>query len=121
MNKKEIARLQLDILDLRMQLSQKEAKLGKLQSEAYLTDLQIREGEIPIAQHIADLLHKNTCSWNHIDGCGYYYSDWNKPCSARQRELERVEKMIQAIMDNSTVAISYNEAARQLLATVENM
>ena len=39
----------------------------------------------------ADRLHVLLCTWNHTDGCGYHYDNWNPPMrefSPRKRYLD---------------------------------
>ncbi len=30
-------------------------------------------------RRLADLIHGKNCRWNHTDGCGYFYEDWDRP------------------------------------------
>lgn len=51
--------------------------------------------EIKNIQEIAELLHKKSCRWNHIDGCSWEYSNWNRPCSTRKEFYQKSIKILE--------------------------
>ena len=48
-------------------------------------------------RELATAIHKKRCNWNHIDGCGWDYENWEKPGYARKRYLERAEKVLEEV------------------------
>ena len=48
------------------------------------------------AQRVAELLHGKFCHYNHTDGCGWFYFDWNNlpRNSDRQCWLDKAEKLL---------------------------
>jgi hypothetical protein len=49
-------------------------------------------------QGLADNLHSKLCRHNHTDGCDYFYYKWtsNSLGYARQREIERINRLMLA-------------------------
>ena len=46
-------------------------------------------------QKLADVIHEKTCKSNHIDMCGYHYSNWDSPNWDRNQFLDRAEKAME--------------------------
>jgi len=68
-------------------------------------------------QELADRLHGKLCHFNHTDGCGWTYSNWQNPCSTRDHYLEKANKVLNAISNTLsragvpvTTAIAFNMA-----------
>lgn len=51
---------------------------------------------------LAEVLHGKKCRWNHTDGCSWYYSNWDNPCSTRQKYLTDAYNML-AENDNDII------------------
>ncbi len=45
-------------------------------------------------QRLADKIHKRCCHVNHINGCGYYNSDWEYPNIQRKLYYSKVILML---------------------------
>jgi len=54
-------------------------------------------------QKLAEDLHDTMCTWNHIDGCGWWYEDWSG--STHAKYLERAEKIMKLLPNTSTYDI----------------
>lgn len=47
-------------------------------------------------QVLCDEVHGLLCHWNHTDGCGYYYESWDRPGHAKNEEMKRVQRLMDA-------------------------
>ena len=65
-----------------------EAELGKLKSE------ENHLNKLGYEYRLATFLHEKLCTWNHTDGCGWFYDrgDWSE--SSRQDYLQKAKKLI---------------------------
>lgn len=64
MNRRNPTKVAAEIASARAQLETLEAEWKALNS---LTPLE----------RLATMLHDSTCTWNHTDGCGWWYESWN--------------------------------------------
>ena len=46
-------------------------------------------------QKLADVIHDKTCKMNHIDVCGYHYSNWENPNWDKDQFLARASKALE--------------------------
>ena len=70
------------------EIVKKEAEIKKLKQEKeYLESL-------PEDVRLAEILHSYKCGWNHTDGCGWYYSSWEKPCGIRNEYREKARRAL---------------------------
>lgn len=78
-------------------------KLEELRAEAARIEKQLVEEESKLAkltpeQRVAEQLHGMLCTWNHTDGCGWFYeftdgrSNWDG--SAHGTYLKHAQKLI---------------------------
>ena len=84
-----ITKIKSDVARLREQLAQAEERLQEAEAaEAALTD----------EQRLAVALHDELCTWNHADGCGWFYEftgkqhDWSR--SAHDNYLMKAGRLI---------------------------
>lgn len=56
------------------------------------------------ARELAEILHGKKCRWNHTDGCSWHYTNWDTPCSTRQKYLKDAYDML-AEFDNDMYVI----------------
>ena len=54
---------------------------------------------------LAEFLHSNLCSANHIDGCSWTYSSWASPCSARLAYLKKAEEALKVAEYDTIVKV----------------
>ena len=73
--------------DIKQQISKLETELAV----ARKYEQQLESGS-PTA--IAELLHSKQCRWNHIDGCGWEYENWENPGHARQEYREKAVSLL---------------------------
>jgi hypothetical protein len=65
------------VTEIKKEIAKQKSELEKLQHQ-----LDVAKSESPEIQ-LAKQLHNMVCSWNHTDGCGWYYEskngveDWN--------------------------------------------
>lgn len=52
--------------------------------------------ENPIIE-AAEYLHEKLCRWNHTDGCGWHYQNWDQPGPDRTSWLEKAEKALKLV------------------------
>ena len=83
---------QLTIFGIEEKIKQHQAELAKLEQ-----DLEVAKLESPDHQ-LAKELHSMLCTWNHTDGCGWYYEFKNKQDDwsgrAHGEYLGRAQKLI---------------------------
>ena len=46
---------------------------------------------------LAELIHSKMCLRNHIDGCSWDYSSWEKPDSSRDNYLKKANKILEKV------------------------
>lgn len=48
---------------------------------------------------LAELIHSKTCTWNHTDGCDWYYESWEgfKNNSTKMRYLDKANKILEKV------------------------
>lgn len=85
---------QLTIFDIEEKIKKHKTDLDKLEKE-----LETAKLESPDHQ-LAKELHSMLCTWNHTDGCGWYYEFKNKQDDwtgrAHGEYLKRAQKLIHA-------------------------
>ncbi len=54
---------------------------------------------------LATLIHKRMCRWNHMDECGWDYESWDKPGYARNRYLEKADKVLTEVPYETAVKV----------------
>lgn len=65
------------------------------ENEDVTFDSKLRKEEVRSSRHdLAEFLHRKLCTRNHLDGCGWYYSenDWSE--FEHQRYLKMAFKML---------------------------
>lgn len=50
-------------------------------------------------ERLAEELHSKQCHWNHTDGCGWFYSTWEKPGTERIAYREKARLLQRIIAD----------------------
>ncbi|MCA1800771.1 MAG: DUF1192 domain-containing protein [Actinobacteria bacterium] len=45
-------------------------------------------------KQMAEEMHSLFCTWNHTDGCDWYYGGWDKPTHAHNKWLSNARKAI---------------------------
>ena len=48
-------------------------------------------------QRLGDLLHEQLCHYDHGGACSYYYESWQRPGTARGREIRRAALILKLI------------------------
>ncbi|MCA1800319.1 MAG: hypothetical protein LC687_03435 [Actinobacteria bacterium] len=43
---------------------------------------------------MADEMHSLFCTWNHTDGCDWYYGSWGNPTHAHNKWLSKAQEAI---------------------------
>lgn len=89
----------------------------ELEKEIYALQTRVKEtkeelekiSEQPIDQRIAEALHNKLCHANHIDGCGWDYSNWNNPCYTRMSYLAKAEALMDYIEFNIVTSTEDDE------------
>ena len=83
---------QLTIFSIEEKIKQHQAELATLEKQ-----LEVAKNESPQEQ-LAKELHGMLCTWNHTDGCGWYYEFKNKQDDwtgrAHGEYLKRAQKLI---------------------------
>ena len=70
-----------------------EGDVFHFKQEQEFNELLTRATNVRI-QRIADMIHEETCHWNHMDKCGYHYSTWENPNMDRLRYYPIAENYI---------------------------
>jgi hypothetical protein len=85
MSTQNINDIQKEIKNLEKKLEAERAKLTELNN-------------LPLERKIAVYMHERMCTWNHTDGCGWYYhsnldeKDWKN--GERKMWLDRANKLL---------------------------
>lgn len=73
-------------------------KIDKLKKElADLENKQAKLNALPPAISVAFQLHELTCTWNHTDGCAWYYEkdeDYTKRGTTRNRYYTKAVELL---------------------------
>ena len=78
-----------------MNLSKEELLKQKEQLEKTLARVNEElDRKVNQTERLANFLHSRLCNWNHIDGCSWEYSSWDKPCSTRIGYRKKAESLI---------------------------
>lgn len=83
---------QLTIFGIEEKIKQHKADLAKLEKDLVTAKLESPDHQL------AKELHGMLCTWNHTDGCGWFYEmknkedDWSRP--AHGEYLKRAQKLI---------------------------
>ena len=82
-------------MDYSEEIREKEKEL------AILKEKQNKHSELPEAYKLAEVLHSKLCHWNHIDGCGWDYENWDNvkggDSGSRGRYLEKSINIINKV------------------------
>jgi len=93
---------QLTIFGIEEKIKQHKTDLAKLEKE-----LEVAKLESPDHQ-LAKELHGMLCTWNHTDGCGWFYEFKNKQDDwtgrAHGEYLKRAQKLIH-VCSNENIAV----------------
>ena len=68
------------------------------------------EKKVDQTERLADFLHEKLCNWNHIDGCGWEYSSWDKPCDTRMRYRAKAQSLMDYAEHNMITSAEDEEA-----------
>lgn len=71
------------------EISKLEKELKDLKQEKLEYDLLSNDKKLAIA------IHSVQCTWNHTDGCGWYYESWDNPSYSKKRYLEKANNMLE--------------------------
>ena len=80
-------------------------KINKLQEDIDELEKQIKQLKLEQSvfntlkpeYKLAEKLHKKMCSWNHTDGCGWYYEPWDKLRHAKQTYVDKARKVLDKV------------------------
>ena len=89
------------IADLERELQEARAKLDEAQ-------------KMPPDQALADELHGMLCTWNHTDGCSWYYGSWSNAHLdyARQSWLKKARKALALANGDHSLVLAMVKALR---------
>lgn len=70
-------------------------KIAELKNQIQEWELKKAKYEkMPRNYRLAEALHDVQCTWNHADGCGWYYESWENPGFSRQEYLKKANEML---------------------------
>lgn len=75
-------------MDNSKQISELEEKLARLKSEQEEYDLLSED------KKLAELIHQQTCRYNHTDGCGWFYENWKQSSGTRADYLKKAQNIL---------------------------
>ncbi len=81
------------------EIAELEAKLAEKKKEKAKFDA------MPERQRLAEIIHEKQCTWNHTDGCGWYYESWEKPGYSRNEYLEKADKLLKIVDYDTAIKV----------------
>lgn len=79
----------MDIVKINDKIVEHENEILKLKTEAQ------EYHDLTVEQRVAEFLHSRFCRFNHTDGCGFYYENWEKPGYSRKEWLKKANSLLE--------------------------
>ena len=78
-------------MDNKEKIKELRDKIKKLELEQESFDSQAPKYKL------AELIHSKMCSWNHTDGCSWFYESWENLGYSRTAYLEKAERILKVV------------------------
>lgn len=89
----------MDTENIDKQIEELEAKIQvlKLEKEKLI--------KMPKNYRLAEAIHSKQCRWNHEDGCGWFYENWENPGRSRQPYVEKANAMLREMSFEQAMSV----------------
>jgi len=74
------------------EIEERESQVEKLEANQEEFD------SLPENYKLAEKIHNVTCTWNHTDGCGWFYENWKGELrDTRKRYVEKADRVLKKV------------------------